>query len=187
MKFAANDIAEYASFHAFINAYLREIDAGIWIDKSQFLALSNFPYTLKGREVLELRLPESHQWIVMDVAYKSKVGRHHFHDVYLCTEYAEGATGPWQLADIMYLLIALVRQIYQRQNDVPVARLAESVRVNEVELLSRLLGSYQTMAHFLRQRTGDATLSSLDFINSEQSVLYVLDVTNVRIEQIARN
>ena len=180
MKFAANDIAEYASFHAFINAYLREIEGGVWIDKSQFLALSDFPYELKGSEVLELRLPESQQWIVMDVAYKSKVGRHHFHGVYMCTEYtegstyAEGSTGPWQLADIMYLLIALVRQIYQRQNNISVgaAEMAESIRMNEVELLSRLLGSYQSMAHFLRQRTGDEALSSLDFINSEQSILY---------------
>jgi len=90
MKFAANDIAEYASYHAFINAYLREIDAGVWSSKSQFLVLSDFPYELKGSEVLELRLPESHQLIVMDVAYKSKVGRHHFHGVYVRTEYAEG-------------------------------------------------------------------------------------------------
>ena len=180
MKFAANDIAENASFHAFINAYLREVDAGVWIDKSKFLALSDFPYELKGSQVLELRLPESHQWIVMDVAYQSKVGRHHFHGVYVCTEYVEGSvsakesTGPWQLADIMYLLIALVRQIYQRQNDNSIGanELAESVRMNEVELLSRLLGSYQTMAHFLRQRAGDTTLNSLDFINSEQSILY---------------
>lgn len=180
MKFAANDIAEYASFHAFVNAYLREVDAGVWIDKSKFLASSDFPYELKGSQVLELRLPESHQWIVMDVAYQSKVGRHHFHGVYVCTEYvegsvsAEGSTSPWQLADIMYLLIALVRQIYQRQNDISMCadELTESVRMNEVELLSRLLGSYQTMAHFLRQRTGDETLSSIDFINSEQSILY---------------
>jgi len=180
MKFAANDIAEYASFHAFINAYLREVDAGVWIDKSKFLASSDFPYELKGSQVLELRLPKSHQLIVMDVAYQSKVGRHHLHGVYVCTEYAEGSvsakgsTSPWQLADIMYLLIALVRQIYQRQNDISICAddLSESVRMNEVELLSRLLGSYQTMAHFLRQRTGDTTLSSLDFINSEQSILY---------------
>jgi siderophore synthetase component len=180
MKYAANDIAEYASFHAFINAYLREIDAGIWNDKNQFLALSDFPYELKGSEVLELRLPESHQWIVMDVAYKSKVGRHHFHGVYVHTEYAEGCSSPWQSADIMYLLITLVRQIYQQQNDIAVgtvgktgaAELAESIRMNEVELLSRLLGSYQTMAYFLSQRTGDAALSSFDFINSEQSILF---------------
>ncbi len=173
MKFAANDIAEYASFHAFINAYLREIDAGIWSGKGQFLTLSDFPYELKGSEVLELRLPESQQWIVMDVAYKSKVGRHHFHGLYVCTKYAEEHSSPWQSADIMYLLIALVRQIYQRQNTLSVGtELAESIRINEVELLGRLLGSYQTMAYFLSQRAGDATLNSLDFINSEQSILY---------------
>jgi siderophore synthetase component len=180
MKFAANNIAEYASFHAFINAYLREVDAGVWIDKSKFLASSDFSYELKGSQILELRLPESHQWIVMDVAYQSKVGRHHFHGIYVCAEYvdgsvsATGSTSSWQLADIMYLLIALVRQIYQRQNDISICadELAESVRMNEVELLSRLLGSYQTMAHFLRQRVGDTALSSLDFINSEQSILY---------------
>lgn len=175
MKFAANDIAEYASFHAFINAYLREIDAGIWKNKSQFLALSDFPYELKGNEVLELRLPESHQWIVMDVAYKSKVGRHHFHEVYVCNESAaKEFSSPWQSADIIYLLIALVRQIYQKQNDITTgaADLAESIRINEVELLSRLLGSFQTMTHFLSQRVGDEKLSCLDFINSEQSIVY---------------
>lgn len=173
MKFAANNTAEYASFHAFINAYLREIDAGIWKVKSQFLALSDFPYELKGAEVLELRLPESQQCIVMDVAYKSKVGRHHFQGVYVRTEYNEAHSSPWQSADIMYLLIALVRQIYQRQNTLSMgSELSESIRMNEVELLGRLLGSYQTMAYFLSQRAGDATLNSLDFINSEQSILY---------------
>jgi siderophore synthetase component len=173
MKFVASNIAEYASFHAFINAYLREIDAGTWKDKSQFLALSDFPYELKGKEVLEIFLPESQQCIVMDVAYKSKVGRHHFQDVYVRTEYDEGRSSPWRSADIMYLLIALVRQIYQRQNTISVGtELSESIRMNEVELLGRLLGSYQTMAYFLSQRAGDATLNSLDFINSEQSILY---------------
>ena len=174
MKFAANDIAEYASFHAFMNAYLREIDSGIWSSKSQFLAVSDFPCELKGSEVLELCLPESQQRLVMDVAYKSKVGRHHFHRVYVRTEYPEGFSSPWQPGDIMYLLIALVRQIYQRQNDITVgtAELAESIRKNEVELLGRLLGSYQSMAHFLSQRRGDAALSSLNFIDSEQSILY---------------
>jgi siderophore synthetase component len=173
MKFVASNIAEYASFHAFINAYLREIDAGIWKEKIQFLALSDFPYELKGKEVLEIFLPESQQCIVMDVAYKSKVGRHHFQGVYVRTEYDEGRSSPWRSADIMYLLIALVRQIYQRQNTISVGtELSESIRMNEVELLGRLLGSYQTMAYFLSQRAGDATLNSLDFINSEQSILY---------------
>ena len=173
MKFVASNIAEYASFHAFINAYLREIDAGIWKGKSQFLALSDFPYELKGNEVLEIFLPESQQCIVMDVSYKSKVGRHHFQGVYVRTEYNEAHSSPWQSADIMYLLIALVRQIYQRQNTISVGtELSESIRMNEVELLGRLLGSYQTMAYFLSQRAGDAALTSLDFINSEQSILY---------------
>ena len=173
MKFVASNIAEYASFHAFINAYLREIDAGIWKGKSQFLALSDFPYELKGNEVLEIFLPESQQCIVMDVSYKSKVGRHHFQGVYVRTEYDEERSSPWQSADIMYLLIALVRQIYQRQNTISVGtELSESIRMNEVELLGRLLGSYQTMAYFLSQRAGDAALTSLDFINSEQSILY---------------
>jgi len=174
MKFAANDIAEYASYHAFINAYLREIDAGVWSSKSQFLVLSDFPYELKGSEVLELRLPESHQLIVMDVAYKSKVGRHHFHGVYVRTEYAEGCNSDWRTADIMYLLIALVRQIYKRQNDTTVgtAKLTESIRTNEIELLGRMLGSYQAMTYFLNQRTGDTALNNLNFIDSEQSILY---------------
>jgi siderophore synthetase component len=173
MKFAAKDIAEYASFNAFINAYLREIDAGMWREKGQFLALSDFPYELKGSELLELRLPETQQWIVMDVAYKSKVGRHHFQGVYVCTEFAEGHYSPWQSADIMYLLIALIRKIYQQQNNISAnSELTDSIRMNEVELLSRLLGSYQSMTHFLSCRMGDAVLNSLDFINSEQSNIY---------------
>lgn len=174
MRLAANDIAEYASFHAFINAYLREIDAGIWRHRAEFLALSDFSYELKGHEVLELRLPESQLWIAMDVSYKSTVGRHQFHGVYVCTEYSKDASGSWKSADIIYLLMALVRQIYQRQNDISVgaADLAHSIRINEVELLSRLLGSYQTMAHFLSQRIGDEKLSRTNFIDSEQSIMY---------------
>jgi len=174
MKFAASDIAEYASFHAFINAYLREIDAGVWSHKDQCEDWADFPQPLKGSEVVELCLLESHQRIVMDVAYKSTVGRHHFHAVYMRTEHTNHDGGAWQVADIMYLLIALVRQIYQRQSDIKLgsAALSESIKMNEMELLSRLLGSYQSMAHFLGQRAGDETLSSANFIDAEQAILY---------------
>ncbi|WP_420589171.1 IucA/IucC family protein [Bacterioplanoides sp.] len=185
MKFAASTIAEYASYNAFVNAYLREIDAGVWSDNKQFSLYSDFPFELKGREVVELFLSDSHQRVVMDVAYKSKVGRHHFHGVYVRTEFSEGPDSVgegsegsihscWKSADLMYLLIAFTRQIYKRQNDISVAAIEadDSVKLNEMELLGRLLGSYQAMAHFLAERAGDSALHSTDFIDSEQSILY---------------
>lgn len=190
MKFAASTIAEYASYNAFVNAYLREIDAGVWSDNKQFSLSSDFPFELKGSEVVELFLSDSHQRVVMDVVYKSKVGRHHFHGVYVRTELSEGLDSVgqrsegersegsrhscWKSADLMYLLIAFTRQIYKRQNDISVAAIEadDSVKLNEMELLGRLLGSYQAMAHFLAERAGDRALHSTDFIDSEQSILY---------------
>lgn len=174
MKFAASTIAEYASFNAFVNAYLREIDSGVWSDSKQFLLCSDFPFDLKGNQVVELFLSDSHQRVVMDVAYKSKVGRHHFHGVYVRTDFSGEGCSCWQNADLMYLLIAFTRQIYKRQNDISVAAVEadDSVKLNEMELLGRLLGSYQAMAHFLNERAGDVALHSTDFIESEQSILY---------------
>ena len=178
MKFAASTIAEYASYNAFVNAYLREIDAGVWSDNKQFSLSSDFPFELKGSEVVELFLSDSHQRVVMDVAYKSKVGRHHFHGVYVRTELSEDGGSSrhscWKNADLMYLLIAFTRQIYKRQNDISVAAIEadNSVKLNEMELLGRLLGSYQAMTHFLAERAGDRGLHSTDFIDSEQSILY---------------
>lgn len=178
MKFAASTIAEYASYNAFVNAYLREIDAGVWSDNKQFSLSSDFPFELKGSEVVELFLSDSHQRVVMDVAYKSKVGRHHFHGVYVRTELSEDGGSSrhscWKNADLMYLLIAFTRQIYKRQNDISVAAIEadDSVKLNEMELLGRLLGSYQAMTHFLAERAGDRGLHSTDFIDSEQSILY---------------
>lgn len=175
MKLAARDIAEHASFHAFINGYFREIDGGVWHDHDHCTLLASFPYELMGIEVVELFLPTSHQRLLMDVAYKSKVGRHHFHKVYTRTEFSDGQVDQWQKADLMYLLITLVREIYQQQNVISLKEMnqqSEAVKKNELELLGRLLGSYQSMAHFISERLGDQALNHSDFINGEQSIMY---------------
>lgn len=175
MGLAARAVAENASFHAFINGYFREIDCGAWSLNTCCPALVDFPYDLKGVEVVELVLPVAELRVLMDVAYRSKVGRHHFHGVFTQRISSVGDTGDWQQADLMYLLIALIREIYQRQRITSIdadAVQSDAVKVNEMELLGRLMGSYQSMTHFLAERNGDKRLSSFDFIDTEQSILF---------------
>ncbi len=173
MGLTARDIAENASFHAFMNGYFREVDGGEWCARELWCTQADFPFTLAGAEVVEVYLLSAKLRVLMDVSYRSKVGRHHFHGVFTREEAIDGKQyGDWKRADLMYLLIALVREIYQRQTDPSGDVVSESVKINEMELLGRLLDSYQLMTHYLDARSNDALLNSCDFIDSEQSILF---------------
>ncbi len=173
MGLTARGIAENASFHAFINGYFREIDAGEWCERELWYAQADFQFTLSGAEVVEVYLPSATLRVLMDVSYRSKVGRHHFHGVFTREEAVDGEQyGNWQRADLMYLQIAFVREIYRRQTISSGGIVPENFKINEMELLGRLLDSYQLMTHYLDARSNDASLNSCDFIDSEQSILF---------------
>lgn len=164
-------IAEDASFHAFINAYLREVDAGLWLDPDHWRD-QGFPFTLQGSKLLQLELPDSKQRLVFDVAYQSNVGRHHFFNVY---QQDLSHNSPWQIADPLYVQIDLIKSIYQQQQKLSThcsKSFSEQLKHNEMELLSRLVDSHQQMSHYLEARHSDERLKHADFLASEQSALY---------------
>jgi len=70
------------------------------------------------------------------------------------------------------LLIAFVREIYQSQRNSACDASFESLKLNEMELLARVIDSYQLMTRYLEARSGDKALRSLDFIDTEQSALF---------------
>lgn len=169
-------IAEDASFHAFINGYLREVDGGHWEVSELWCSRHAVPRwlrnTLQGRELLALALPAQGMQLVLDVAYRSQVGRHHFYAAFLRHNHD---MAQWQAAEPLYLLINLVREVYLGQTGAAhrgASFTGDAIKCNEVELLSRLLDSYQLMTRYLEARLSDPALASIDFIDSEQALLF---------------
>ena len=174
MKLTPKAIAEDASFHAFINCYLREINEGKWYCRDDWCSRVDFPFLLSGNELVELFLPSARLRVLMDVAYHSKVGRHHFHCIYLNNDSNNSNSASWQQADLLYLLIALVRDIYQCQSkgENNSDNVFENAKFNEMELLARMIDSCQLMSQYLEARAGDSALHRLNFIDTEQSSLF---------------
>ncbi|WP_096086858.1 IucA/IucC family protein [Agaribacterium haliotis] len=170
MTLTSREIAEQASFHAFANCYLREVDGGRWLSSDEIPPPDKRPdIVFLGNQLLQLDLPCVGLHVLFDVAYRSRVGRHHFHAVYTCSNTDFGA---WQGAELMYLIISLVRELYQAQLSPSGSdSYKDSVKLNEMELLSRVMDSYQLMTKFLELRKGDASLLSDLFIDAEQSAL----------------
>lgn len=169
MNLSARDIAEDATFHSFINGYLYEVDAGTWRSREGIRSLEGLQFTLQGKQAIELTLHSSQQKVLMDVSYQSIVGRHHFSKVYIKLNTPEAQ---WQSADKLYLLIALVRETYHLQTRDRDKTPNENIKENEIELISRLIQSYQIMTDYIEARINDPSLRSLEFIDTEQSALY---------------
>ena len=164
-------IAEEASFDAFINCYLREVDAGEWLRNE--LASVNAKRTQIAPYCIELHLPEVKLSLRLNACYRSLVGRHQFTDVYTRSHY-DNAT--WQVADKFHTLIAVIQNIYLCKQKTEIVSDCNAnddhLKIKEAELLARLYDSYQLMTLYIDSRQADSTLQAMDFISSEQSSLY---------------
>lgn len=193
-------LAEEASFSAFMNCYLREVNAGTWRDSASWCEENNMTLVLEGQELIELHLPFGNARIALDIIYRSIVGRHHFANVYLQYLGQGGQRNSWHKVDLMFVLFLVVREIYQaqaqrlqKQQPVALNNSSESgshyyydkIKKNEQQLLARLIESYQLLTQYIeinrRSSTGraaDAQVNraieptALHFIDSEQLALY---------------
>ncbi|NTS78834.1 short-chain oxidoreductase [Catenovulum sp. SM1970] len=159
MPLNAIQVAEHASFQAFANCYLREIDPGVWHSASEWQLQTGLRFS--GTEVyaLEIQLTGINKTLALGVGYRSSVGRHIFTQAFIKDE------NEWTWQSIAYLsaTFMLIDNIYAdnpEQNQ------------NKVELLTRTLESQQIMKDYLVERGNDETLKQLDFIASEQSLLF---------------
>ena len=161
MATTAKQIADNASYQAFVNGYLKEIDEGVWHSIAQWKTASGFDTENHDKFMLELQLQHSEIKLVFGVAYRSIVGRHKLTGIY----HQRPNSMEWHTIDSVSAIMLLIKEIYARSNNTYVCD-------QELELTSRTIESHQVMADYIQERIDDPALQSPRFIDSEQSVLF---------------
>ncbi|MFZ3590526.1 IucA/IucC family protein [Bacillus sp. DJP31] len=167
MQRSAKKIAEHATFQAFINSYLKEVDCGQWMEKKEWMQEQQPSITLSGKSVVEIELPAQSTKFAVEVMYQSRTGRH----LIGCSlKYCEKSR-EWILQDRLQTMITLSHELHL---------MAQSNGCHELvsqfdELVLRLIESYQTMTSYIEARMNDEkSLYSEEstFIEAEQSLLF---------------
>lgn len=158
----AKQLAEKASFQAFANAYLKEVDPGVWHTNSEWQRQTGLALGKQDTYALELQLNGTGDTLALGVSYRSIVGRHVLTKCYrkLNNRWS------WQAIDFTSAIMMLIDNIYARNDN------SLSTSENKIELLNRTLESLQIMQDYLTQRQNDPNLDRLDYISSEQSLLF---------------
>lgn len=158
----AHALSNDASFQAFANCYLREIDAGKWIDGETWTKKSGIELTCRERHVVELMLSGSNKRLALGVRFRSHAGRHVLTDIYVNS----GEIGTWQALDRISAQLLLIDSIYAERTE----------DEHRIELIARLLESHRVMADYVSSALLAADDGSakehLSFIQSEQSTVF---------------
>ena len=161
MTSISKKIADNASYQAFVNAYIKEIDSGVWHLLPHWRSSTGLAMGKHDKYTLELQLGQSGIKLALGVAFRSIVGRHRLTAIYQQLPQSM----QWQPLDSISAIMLLIREIYARAGE-------NEVSAHELELTSRTIESHQVMAEYLATRIEDPALSSLRFIDSEQSLLF---------------
>ena len=170
MNPSAREIADNASFQAFMNCYLREIDAGVWHSSKDWQLHTGLSFNRDEAYVLELQLGKLNTTLAIGVTYRSLVGRHTLTDVYQQQENPLN----WQPLDYVTTCMLLVNNIYRPESADSLNALDKtpSCKHRQLELMSRMIESHQVMTRYIEERHDDPRLQSPRFIDSEQSILF---------------
>lgn len=162
MSQSCSEIAEHASFQAFINGYLREVDEGVWLNARQWGARHPDLNPVPAEYIIELALPHQKMQLALAVDYVSLVGRHRISTVWI-----RQINEAWQPIDFFPALILLINEIYSNAGHA-----SPALKEKHLELILRVTSSLQLMSRFLQARHADPRLLGDRFIESEQSLLY---------------
>jgi len=162
MPHTAKILADNASFQAFTNCYLREVDIGVWHNSADWHIQTGLSLEKNEPYALELQLTGINITLALNVAYHSVVGRHVFTRAYkkLSNDWT------WQEVDFLSIIMMLIDNIYAQNHQ------ASQNSDQKIELLTRTLESHQVMQAYLSERLNDSSLNNVDFIASEQSLLF---------------
>lgn len=165
----SGDLSERASFDAFFNCYLREVDEGRWYSRQEWQCRSDghcrsgAHWRSEGHWVVELQLTKQSVRLAVGIVYHSRAGRHR------CDHMSVNFGTGWTSADRFWVLLLLCRELR------PTSELDgsnETARQRETEFLARLTQSHQLMRLYVEKRRCDMAFSGDDFIHSEQSLLF---------------
>lgn len=157
----AQKLANNASFQAFVNCYLREVDPGVWHSAAVWQLSSGVALEQDELHVIELQLDARDEILAIGVGYRSLVGRHTLTSVHRRSRHG----GPWSRSDTITAQLLLVDAVY--------AGHPESEQ--RLELIGRLIDSHQVMAAYLQRhlagRVPSAGAPASRFITSEQAIV----------------
>lgn len=162
MRLTSCQIAERASFEAFVNCYLHELGAGDWHSSAEWLARMDPGWSGRGPFVVDLALPRQGLRLALEITYRSSIGRHRVGLVRV-----QRTPRTWRGGDRLEVMLTLIRELYSSAQSPRRETLPQ-----ELELVMRVVQSQQIMARYIDARAHDGLLHSDRFIDSEQSLLY---------------
>lgn len=165
MQQIAKQIAENATFQAFINCYIREVRSGHWVKKEEWIKEQRLSALITEAHILELELPRQNIRFAFGVEYKSLVGRQVIGTpLKYCTKQKQ-----WLVEDKLTILITLIQELHC------MAKMDGCLKLSSHydELILRIIESYQTMANYIEKSLGGDKQpeASGTFIEAEQSLL----------------
>ncbi|KHF40107.1 IucA/IucC family protein [Halalkalibacter okhensis] len=167
MKESAKSIAEHATFQAFMNSYLREVNRGSWLKRKEWSKENQTVVALEGDYMIELVLHQQAKKFALEVEYRSIVGRQL---VGVALTYCT-ITKQWVREDRLTVMMAVIQELHlvAKRNG------CHELASHYDELIVRLIESYHTMTDYIERRMTDSKkLYSVDstFIETEQSLLF---------------
>jgi spermidine-citrate ligase len=167
MNQSAKQIAENATFQAFLNCYLREVHGGYWIERGEWIKEQRPSVLVTGAYILELELPMQSIRLAIGVNYRSLAGRHLFGtSLKYCAKEKE-----WNQEDRLTIMISLIQELHLTAKSNGCHELASHFD----ELILRLIESYHTMTNYIENRMEDFEKlysENSTFIETEQSLLF---------------
>ncbi|WP_107925917.1 IucA/IucC family protein [Lysinibacillus parviboronicapiens] len=166
MQQIAKQIAENATFQAFMNCYIREVSSGHWVKKEEWVKEQRLSILITEAHMLELELPIQNTRFAFGVGYKSLVGRHLFGvSLKYCTNQKQ-----WLLEDKLTILITLIQELHLMAKVDGCPGLSSHFD----ELILRIMESYQTMANYIEKSLKNKKQDGANatFIEAEQSLLF---------------
>jgi siderophore synthetase component len=154
---SARKVAANASFQAFVNCYLREVDPGTWHRADSWQASTGVRPSQDASYVVEVALPSQRLTLAVEIRFRSLVGRHAVGALHRRID-----AHAWEPVDGVSAQLLLVQALYA----------AHPQSEQHLQLLARVIESNQVMAcyveHALAQPTPDATRRG--FLASERAV-----------------
>lgn len=151
---SSRQIAETATFQSFANCYLREVNSGVHV---MHRALTG---AVAG---IEWSLPRQQMVLRAEVVSSSFCGPQHFGRVW-----GRGVSDTiWRQLELMSALHILVHESYRQVEE----HQADALRGFELELLMRVLESYQQTALYIDKRLPTSS-DQQGFIEAEQSLVF---------------
>jgi siderophore synthetase component len=165
MQQMAKQIAENATFQAFMNCYIREVSSGHWVRKEEWIKEQRLSILMTEEYILEIELPLQNTRFAFGMEYKSLVGRHKFGDsLKYCTKQNQ-----WLVEDKLTILITFIQELHFMAKKDGCHELSSHFD----ELILRIIESYQTMTNYIEKRLENKKQNGANgtFIEAEQSLL----------------